>query len=293
MSVNQRKNHGFALVSVLWGIVILSLILMAFSADTRMEIKMVKNTIERIQMMAIADGGIETAIYFLLNSNSKNRWSPNGAFHKIKMRKGDLQVNVQDEGGKIDLNMASKELLQKLFSSLYAELEIDSSLADAIIDWREKNDPKKLNHAKDLNYREVGLAYGAKHAPFESVKELRLVLGMTDEIYNVIQSVVTVYSQQAKPEKKTAPVQVLKALSDLSETELKKILSERESLRESEDQSSEPNIGVYRIQSEAKDGTGVSFSRYAIVRLTGVKENPFLIYEVGQSKITGKLLKDE
>ncbi|MBF0460609.1 MAG: general secretion pathway protein GspK [Magnetococcales bacterium] len=291
--VNQRKNHGFALVVVLWGIVVLSLIMMAFSADTRMEIKMARNTIEHTQMRAMADGGIEIAIYFLLDSTSKNRWLPNGIFHAVKMKEGDLLVNVQDEGGKIDLNMASKELLQKLFSSLYADAQIDTSLADAIIDWRDKNDLNQLNYVEKSGYREAGLAYGAKHAPFESVRELRLVLGMTDEIYDAIQLAVTVYSQQAEPNKKTAPVQVLKALSDLSEMELKKILAERELSKESDEQTMEPNIGVYRIQSEAKGGTGVSFSRYAIVRLTGIKENPFWIYEIGRSKIIENISKDE
>ncbi|MBF0154237.1 MAG: general secretion pathway protein GspK [Magnetococcales bacterium] len=287
---NQRKNRGFALVAVLWVIVVLSLIMMAFSADTRIEVKLVYNTIEHTQMMAIADGGIEIAIYSLLNSNSKNRWSPNGAFHEVKMKKGYLRINVLDEGGKIDLNMASKELLQRFFSSLYADLEIPPSLADSIIEWRDKNNLRQLNHDEDADYREAGLAYGAKHAPFESVEELRLVLGMTDEIYAVVHPAVTVYSQQAEPDKKTAPVQVLKALSDLSETELNKILAERELSKEFDEHPLESNIGVYRIQSEAKSETGVSFLRYAVVRLTGIKENPFLIYEIGRSKITEGVL---
>ncbi|MBF0632270.1 MAG: general secretion pathway protein GspK [Magnetococcales bacterium] len=283
--VNQRKKHGFALVAVLWGIVVLSLIMMAFSVDTRIEVKMARNTIEHTQMRAVADGGIEIAIYFLLNSNPKKRWLPNGAFHEVKIDNINLRINVQDEGGKIDLNMASKALLQKFFSSLHADLEIDPSLADAIMDWRENNDQKQLNNAEDPGYRERGSAYGAKHAPFESVKELRLVQGMTDEIYDVINPVVTVYSQRAEPDKKTAPVKVLRSLSDLSEIELRKILADRELSIESDEQSLESNVGIYRIQSEAKGETGVSFSRYAIVRLTSAKENPFWIYEIGRSEI--------
>jgi general secretion pathway protein K len=288
---HQNSESGFALVAVLWGVVILSLIVLAFSADTRMEIKMVTNTIEHAQIRAMADGGVAFAIHSLLDPNSENRWSPDGIFREIKMDNVDLKVSVQDEGGKIDLNIASKELLQQLFSSSESEVYIDSSLADAIIDWRDENDLKQINGAEDSDYREAGLPYGAKDGPFESVRELRLVLGMTDEIFTVIQPAITVYSQQAEPDKSTAPDQVLKSMFD--ENEVEEILAERESAVESGEQSLNSKVGVYRIQSNAVGESGTAFSRYAIIRLTGNDEDPVWVYETGRSKIANKVLDDE
>ena len=75
-----------------------------------------------------------------------------------------------DEASKIDLNAPwlTAESLETNFAGMTTEF------AEAIIDWRD------TNGTSSINYSDVG--YTAKHAPFETVGELRLVFGATADL---------------------------------------------------------------------------------------------------------------
>lgn len=76
-----------------------------------------------------------------------------------------------DEASKLDLN--APWLTSDIISSNLPRMTFD--LADAIIDWRDTN-----GTGTSLNYSQLG--YLAKHAPFETVGELRLLYGATRDI---------------------------------------------------------------------------------------------------------------
>jgi hypothetical protein len=76
-----------------------------------------------------------------------------------------------DEGSKLDLN--APWLTAGTLSSNLPRVSLD--LAEAIVDWRDTN-----GTGATLNYSQLG--YLPKHAPFESVGELRLLSGATRDI---------------------------------------------------------------------------------------------------------------
>ena len=76
-----------------------------------------------------------------------------------------------DEASKLDLN--APWLTSGILSSNLPRMTFD--LADAMIDWRDTN-----GTGSSLNYAQLG--YLPKHAPFETVGELRLVDGATRDI---------------------------------------------------------------------------------------------------------------
>lgn len=67
--------------------------------------------------------------------------------------------------------------------------------ADRILDWREPGIGKRLNGAKAEDYRAAGIVYGPRKAPFESVEEVKLVMGMTAQLFDALAPALTVYSQ--------------------------------------------------------------------------------------------------
>ncbi len=87
------------------------------------------------------------------------------------------------------------------------------ALADAVMDWRDPDQLHRLNGAEDDDYRTAGKAYGAKDAPFESVEELQLVLGMTSEIYTKLWPAVTVLSPRATVDTSVASPLVNRAVT--------------------------------------------------------------------------------
>ncbi|HOX02943.1 MAG TPA: type II secretion system protein GspK [Candidatus Paceibacterota bacterium] len=82
---------------------------------------------------------------------------------------------LMDEASKLNLNTATLEMLQAL--PLMTE-----ELAAAIVDWRDTNSEATANGAESETYLRRTPPYRAKDAPFESVEELRLLSGASDEL---------------------------------------------------------------------------------------------------------------
>ncbi len=80
-----------------------------------------------------------------------------------------------DEASKLNLNTATAEALSRL-------PRMTPELAAAIVDWRDKDSNPSENGAEDEIYGRLNPPYRCKNAPFESIEELRLVYGFTQEI---------------------------------------------------------------------------------------------------------------
>jgi type II secretory pathway component PulK len=87
----------------------------------------------------------------------------------------DYRYGLTDEAGKIDLNTASQEMLQKL-PGMTAEL------AASIIDWRDTDSDVTAGGAEDEYYLLQPSPYHCKNAPFETVDEILLVKGASEDL---------------------------------------------------------------------------------------------------------------
>ena len=56
---------------------------------------------------------------------------------------------------------------------------------DAIADFRDPDDLRRLNGAEDADYQSAGLKHGAKDGPFKAIEELQQVLGVDHDLYKV------------------------------------------------------------------------------------------------------------
>ena len=107
-----------------------------------------------------------------------------------------LAMRLQDEAGKIDLNVAKDELLRALFVGLGLSAEDASARVDAIADFKDGDSDKRLNGAERDEYAAAGLTAGPKNAPFEAVEELAGVIGFDAETVRKLRPFVTVHSEQ-------------------------------------------------------------------------------------------------
>ncbi|MBI1841715.1 MAG: general secretion pathway protein GspK [Verrucomicrobia bacterium] len=82
---------------------------------------------------------------------------------------------LTDESAKINVNSASQEMLEAL-------PRMTSSLAAAIIDWRDTNSDLSTGGAEDETYLRRNPPHRAKNSNFESLEELRLVFGMDMDV---------------------------------------------------------------------------------------------------------------
>ena len=137
----------------------------------------------------------------------------------IDLGEGTIQIVVEDEERKININRlvlangnAPDDKRLAVFQRLLQILDIDPSLADAVVDWLDNDDTPRVGGAESSFYLSQKFPYKSKNDFFDTVEELRLVRGVTPEVFEKIRPFITVYSS-GKVNINTAPGQVLMALS--------------------------------------------------------------------------------
>ncbi len=137
----------------------------------------------------------------------------------IELGNGVINVTVEDEERKIDLNLlvmpngiAPDEQRLAIFRRLLDILGIDGAVADAVVDWLDADDSPRVGGAETAYYQGLPYPYSAKNDLFDTVDELRLVKGVTGEVFEKLRPFVTVFSS-AKVNINTAPKEVIMALS--------------------------------------------------------------------------------
>lgn len=137
----------------------------------------------------------------------------------IDLGEGTIGIVVEDEERKFNVNRlvlpngnAPDDQKLAVFRRLLDILEIDSSLADAVVDWLDNDDTPRVGSAESAFYLSRPFPYKAKNDFLDTVDELRFVRGVSPEVFGKLRPFVTVYSS-GKVNLNTAPKQVLMALS--------------------------------------------------------------------------------
>lgn len=275
--MSRADQRGIALLAVLWGVVLLALAAASLARSTRAQTMLVRNLVENAKAEALADGGVYRAVFELLNPAEDDPWRSGGSAYEVAQAEGKVTVSLEDERGKIDLNAASRPLLQNAFRWVGMSDAQAAALADAIEDFRDPDQMRRPEGAEDDDYARAGVMAGAKDAPFESVEELQQVLGLNGEMYRRLAPLFTVYTEQGEPEPAVAGRDVLLAVSNLTPEQVDEILAARAAQESPAAEASGP--GIYTIRADAETEAGGAFTRRAIVELTGEADLPYRIRE--------------
>jgi hypothetical protein len=129
-----RRNGGFALIVVLW-----TLVLIAFIAQTtaggRTEIRIASNLITNAVAQAAADGAIHEAIFILSNPQPNQRWPVDGSKREVVIGHTRVTIQLEDEAWWINPNWASPALLEALLRATGTDPESACHLSDAVSEW--------------------------------------------------------------------------------------------------------------------------------------------------------------
>lgn len=239
----KYRSQGIALVTVLWVIVLLALLATAISTSSRSTGQLTSNIRYASQGKYAAEAGVQWAYWGLLAPADQVSWLADGSIHEMFLADMLVQVAVVDENGKIDLNMATEEMLRALLVAAEVDEERIDSLVDAILDWRDDDDLVRLNGAEDDDYLQAGLAWGARDGPFQSIYELKQVMGMDEQVFIDIRNSVTVYSGKVTVNPLVAPKLVLMALSEMDEDQADQYIEDRRSLHQIGEEPSNELLG--------------------------------------------------
>jgi len=203
----MRAQRGVALMMSLALLVLISVAALDWSATARPRRLEVAAIIDRAELDAVATGGIEAAraqLSQLLRvgpmrsvrdpTRVLDAWSAadGTAFHSDAAGELQYRVEMHDAGARLNLNAASEDQFRKLLLAFRLDARRADRLAQALADWRDGDRLRRTNGAERDDYLRADRAVLPDDGPFESVSVLRFVMGMTDSLYVLLRSHVTV-----------------------------------------------------------------------------------------------------
>lgn len=192
-------RRGSVLVISMWALCLLSVFAASLAIATKQRIILVKRLIERETLHYIAEAGVKQAILEITKDASKDYdaltdiWANN----KIdgQMGQGKFQVSIIDEERKLNINRADQTILRELFRGFGMDEMETQNLAASIIDWRDEDSELSmpLGSAESQYYEYLSEPYEAKDGDFETLQEVLLVKGVTEEVFEKIKDSITIY----------------------------------------------------------------------------------------------------
>ena len=164
----SSDNHGVVLVTVLWIMVGLSLLALTLAATVRTEATLARASGEAEQAYFFARGALEAVLYRLAYPDPDPRkqqalfpYAGGMNHYRLSSRRMRCHLALMDEAGKLDLNAAAPETLERLLGIVGASPPRAETLAAAVVARRTP---------------------GPGRRPFRFVEELLQVPGMGREL---------------------------------------------------------------------------------------------------------------
>jgi general secretion pathway protein K len=179
---------GVALLAVMSAVSVMLLVALAFSGSVQIETRAAIYRKEATQAYALAVGGVQAAILEIAYPPAEDQkdkprlWQKGQRLVRVPYARGAALVQIVNETGKLDLNVAKREQLARLFEARGMETTAAAHLAAAIDHWRSPaGSGDEEFKALDDYYRDAG--YRPAHARFGSLEEVLRVRGMSRDIF--------------------------------------------------------------------------------------------------------------
>ena len=211
----SRRNGGFALLIVLWTLVLIAFIVAHLTASGRTEIRIARNLAANAAADAAADGAISAAIFNQMDPSPEQRWPLGGPARELTIGHSRVAVQLEDEAGRINPSNASPALLEALLRIAGSDAESAHRLAEVIGEW-VGTAPDAAPQRAIAAYRAAGLDYGPPGEPLETLDELGRVLGMTPAVLAAIRPHLTLFGPP-QPNPASADPVVAAALAGIAQ----------------------------------------------------------------------------
>ncbi len=272
----RTGQRGVALLLVLWACTLLAILLGGYAALARTEGLQARYQFAQAQAHYAAEAGLMRAVYGLRDPLPQQRWAADGRPYPFHYDNATVMVSAIDEGGKVDLNTATPQVLQGLFEAIGQNPDQAQALADNVINWRSPPGMTSDAASRAAAYASAGREYGPRNGPFASIEELQMVLGVTPTIYRMVAPEITIWSGKPSPDPNTAPPLALASIPGLTPEQLAIIRAAR--TRNVRDPTLALDAGTtHSIRSEATLADGTRAILRATIRLQAGQAQPYAV----------------
>lgn len=290
----MRNSRGFALIVVLWFLVLIAAMSAYLIANARYETAIARNVLAAASAEALADAGVAQAVFNQTDTVEDAHWALDGAPHLIRLLDGEVTIRLFDERQKINPNRASDALLAALFEAAGVERALARRIGASVADWVDRDpEPRALGAERD-QYASAGRSYAPPNMPVDSLDELQLVLGITPQLYASARPYLTIHTDTARPDARNAPAVIQRALlldpqqatrvdaapGNGEETADERTAAEAEEARDdAEDAAAASDMPVIALDVIARSSNGGVFVRNAVLRLDRAAPKGFVVLD--------------
>lgn len=252
VTYNKSENQrGAALLMVATVTAVLMAVVIEFSYSTRVDLSLAKNFRDDARATFLARAGIDAGGVVLIYDYQQDEPKIDYIWTDMSMSSmpdelwslaytmpmeiggGTVIINIEDELSKVNINQfvnksgvrVKNEVIERL-AAWIEHFEIDPDIADeiafSIVDWTDLDDDPgdtagvESDYYKSLQHEGLAAiytAYETRNAPFCSPDELKMVNGVTDEIYNKLAPYITTFPERTDSGK--YPINVNTASEDV------------------------------------------------------------------------------
>lgn len=251
LTIRFRRQRGVALIMVLLAMALVVMLATGMTQQQSVRVFRAGHYLAQQQGQSIALGAEAFARQILHRDFEQDKednlmvdsldefWAANSAVLPLDAN-GVVEIQIDDLGGRINLNeLVSANgqvnpLVRDQVTRLLVALDISEISVDALIDWIDPNDQTvSAFGAEDGQYLMADPGFRAANQPFVSVTELRLIEGMTEEVYRRLKPHVAALPVNGVGiNVNTATMPVLRSLhEELTQAQAESILEKRQEER--------------------------------------------------------------
>jgi general secretion pathway protein K len=275
-----RHEQGYALIAAVVSIVLFSLMALAMLNATRGSTLMVAAEADRARLQAAADAGVSFAIQGLLAREPAQRWRIDGTPKRVSFGAVTLDIRIEDERGKIALNLINQQQVARMFSEFGVQGSELERATDSFMDWRDEDFTVRAFGAERDVYAPRKIR--PRNGELRTLGELALINGVGQDLARRIAPYATVNFGTGEFDPRYAtPLAARVSADDEGDADLAEFgapLREGQVIRARQAAPSDTLIGrPLTIRVEAQQGKEARARRSVIVELTGSEFRPYVI----------------
>ena len=295
----HKGQRGMAVIMAVSVVLLITTAALELHVNERTNLLNAAGMRDRVTLDQMATSGVNLAMAVLIKDRMDSEsdslqedWADPETMatlaEELQFEKGKLEIKIYDELAKIQINALvdfpeattfndkQHQIWNRFAGNLLSAYELlgdemgdleetdAPAVIDSIKDWLDKDDDiTGINSAETDYYEDLDPPYACKNAPFDDISEVRLVKGITPELFNGIagamglSNYITVYgavksgddkfSYPGKININTADLQVLKVLLPSESEDLAEMLIEyREAVSGTQYTNDITNINWYK-----------------------------------------------
>ena len=230
----KKKERGVALLAVLLGVAMMTLIVVDFAMTSGLGFVSAANQANELRANYLARSAISVGLGLLAASARAQALAQTAAnqttntstadtlndpwaapFPPMPLEGGTVSLSIVDEDRKLNINSMvvngrpNLPAIQKM-QRLFTVLDVDVNLVQAMVDWITPNGGNSIGGDY---YLQLKPPYQPRYGPMPTLGDLQMVKGFNEAIFNRVSPFLSVITQNLNQVNvNTAPPQVLAAL---------------------------------------------------------------------------------